>query len=168
MNIIDRIINEEINKFFLTEEGSMDSLKAIFQDYYDKKNGKKKEDKPKKEKKSEEEKRKDKKERKKKEKEKRHSKRLRRTVNGGKEYYDYDDYERKNRKISHGDADSVRQKVDQTNTDIAAVARSVFPDHTEEGAQSQLRKVLNGERPMTKNVATKLNKMISAGKVAIK
>lgn len=159
MDRLDNIITESIRKVILSEES--ESLKDIFQKYYDTKNHKKKE-------KTKDEERKERKERKEKHKKKKGTKRLRRTVNGGKQYYDYDEYERKNRKISHGDADSVRSAVDQTNTDIAAVARSVFPDHTEEGAQSQLRKILNGERPMTKNVASKLNKMISAGKVAVK
>ena len=83
-------------------------------------------------------------------------------------YYDYNDYERKHRKISKGDSDSIKNTVDMENTDIAAVARSVFPDHTEEGAQSQLRKILTGERPMTKDVASKLEKMISRGQIAVK
>ena len=43
----------------------------------------------------------------------------------------------------------------------------VFPDHTKNGAQSQLRKIMNGERPMTNDVANKLNKMISRGNVAV-
>ena len=43
----------------------------------------------------------------------------------------------------------------------------VYPDHTKNGAQSQLRKVMNGERPMTDDVANKLNKMISRGNVAV-
>ena len=40
-------------------------------------------------------------------------------------------------------------------TNIAAIARELFPDHTEEGAQSQLRKILNGERPLTNKIASK-------------
>ena len=56
--------------------------------------------------------------------------------------------------------------MDKTN--IASVARDLFPDHTEEGAQSQLRKILKGERPMTDRVASKLGKMVAGGKVAKK
>ena len=112
--------------------------------------------------------RKERKLKKKAEKEKKGTKKLRRTKNGGKIYYDYNDYERKHRKISKGDSDSIKNTVDMENTDIAAVARSVFPDHTEEGAQSQLRKILTGERPMTKDVASKLEKMISRGQIAVK
>lgn len=93
---------------------------------------------------------------------------VRKMAKGAKEYYDFDEYESKNKKVSQADAESIRHTIDTDNTDIAAVARSVFPKHTEEGAQSQLRKVLNGERPMTKKVATKLEKMISRGQVAVK
>lgn len=95
-------------------------------------------------------------------------KKLRKLANGGKMYYDYDDYERKNKKISTGDASSIRNTVDTEKTNIAAVARELFPDHTEEGAQSQLRKILNGDRPMTKKLASKIEKMISAGQIAVK
>lgn len=95
-------------------------------------------------------------------------KKLRKKIGGGKEYYDYDDYEMKNKKISQGDASSVRSTIDTEKTNIAAVARDLFPDHTEEGAQSQLRKILNGERPMTKRLASKIEKMISAGQIAVK
>jgi hypothetical protein len=95
-------------------------------------------------------------------------KKLRKKAGGGKEYYNYDDYERKNRKISKGDANSIRQTIDTEKTNIAAVARELFPDHTEEGAQSQFRKIINGERPMTKNIASKVEKMISGGQIAVK
>ena len=99
---------------------------------------------------------------------KKNKKKLRKLANGGKEYYDYDDYEMKNKKISVGDASSIRNTVDTEKTNIAAVARELFPDHTEEGAQSQLRKILNGDRPMTKKLASKIEKMISAGQIAVK
>lgn len=92
----------------------------------------------------------------------------RKKKNGGKEVYDYDDYQLKNKKISIGDASSISNTVDTEKTNIASVARDLFPDHTEEGAQSQLRKILNGERPMSKNIASKIEKMISAGKIAVK
>ena len=95
-------------------------------------------------------------------------KKLRKRAGGGKEYYDYDDYERKNKKISVGDANSIRTTIDTEKTNMAAVARELFPDHTEEGAQSQFRKIVNGERPMTKNIASKVEKMISAGQIAVK
>ena len=95
-------------------------------------------------------------------------KKLRKKKGGGKEYYNYDDYEMKNKKISQGDASSVRGSIDTEKTNIAAVARDLFPDHTDEGAQSQLRKILNGDRPMTKKLASKIEKMISRGQIAVK
>lgn len=164
MNKLDRIIKEEIDKMMLTE-GLLSDLKNILGKYV--KNNKKSHN-EKDDDETTEEKREKRKKKKEKEKEKKHSKRLRRTVNGGKTYYDYDDYERKNRKTSKTDADSIRNSVDQENTDIRALADDIFPNHTKNGAQSQLRKVLNGERPMTKTVASKLNKAISAGKAAVK
>ena len=95
-------------------------------------------------------------------------KKIRKLAGGGEEVYDYDDYERKNKKISTGDANSIRQTIDTEKTNMAAVARELFPDHTEEGAQSQFRKIVNGERPMTKNIASKVEKMISLGQIAVK
>lgn len=99
---------------------------------------------------------------------KKNKKKKRKMVNGGSAYYDYDEYERKNKKISTGDANSIRSTIDTEKTNIAAVARELFPDHTEEGAQSQFRKIINGERPMTKNIASKVEKMISSGQIAVK
>lgn len=164
MNRIDNIINEEIDKAIITE-GVLDSIRNLFRKFAHKSH---KKDDDEKEIKSKEEIRKERKRKKKAEKDKKGRKKLRKLVKGGSKYYDYDDYERKHRKISKGDTDSITDTVDQNNTDIAAVARSVFPDHTEEGAQSQLRKILNHERPMTKDVASKLEKMISRGKIAVK
>ena len=95
-------------------------------------------------------------------------KKLRKRAGGGEIAYDYDEYEKKNRKISIGDADSIRSTIDTEKTNMAAVARELFPDHTDEGAQSQLRKIINGERPMTKSLASKIEKMISIGQIAVK
>jgi hypothetical protein len=95
-------------------------------------------------------------------------KKLRKLANGGKEYYDYDDYELKNKKISKGDASTISNNIDTEKTNMAAIARELFPDHTEEGAQSQFRKIVNGERPMTKKIASKIEKMIAGGQIAVK
>lgn len=96
------------------------------------------------------------------------SKRTRKLKNGGKMYYDYNSYEQSNRKLSKADADSIRLSINMDTADIASIARKIFPKHTDEGAQSQLRKILNGERPMTKPVASKLQKMISRGQIPVK
>jgi hypothetical protein len=92
----------------------------------------------------------------------------RKKIGGGTEKISKAEYDRKNVKSSAANAEQIRNRVDQENTDIAAVARKVFPKHTDEGAQSQLRKVLNGERPMTKRVASILSDMISSGQIAVK
>lgn len=154
---IDKIINESINKVITNKisinEDSLNDVKNILKGYR---------------KKTSDEVRTDRKRRKKESQDKKGKKKVRKMAKGAKEYYDFDEYESKNKKVSQADAESIRHTIDTDNTDIAAVARSVFPKHTEEGAQSQLRKVLNGERPMTKKVATKLEKMISRGQVAVK
>jgi hypothetical protein len=98
----------------------------------------------------------------------RHRKRSRKKKGGGREYYDYDDYLSKETKASVADADDLINSIDQEKTDIAAVARDVFPHHTPEGAQSQLRKILNKERPMTQRVARKLREMLDSGQIATK
>lgn len=164
MDRIDNIINEEINKAIISE-GVLDSIRSLFKAF--KKNNRHKKD-GEGEMKTKDEIRKERKLKKKAAKDKKGRKKLRKLVNGGSKYYDYDDYEKKHRKLSKGDIDSVTDTVDQDNTDIAAVADDIFPDHTKEGAQSQLRKILNHERPMTKDVASKLEKMISRGKIAVK
>lgn len=139
MNNIDRIISEEMTRI---NESSNKEISDLIKGYLSKrgKDGSKS---------------------------KKNKKKLRKKAKGGKEYYDYGDYERKNVKVSKGDADSIRDAVDTDTTNMAAVARKIFPDHTEEGAQSQLRKVINGERPMTKTVANKIDNLISSGKIAV-
>ena len=93
---------------------------------------------------------------------------LRKMAGGRSHYYDYDEYKNSNKDVAKGDASSLSQEIDMDKTNIASVARDLFPDHTEEGAQSQLRKILKGERPMTDRIASKLGKMVAGGKVAKK
>jgi hypothetical protein len=159
MKKIDNIIQESIDNFInesIISEGVLDDIKGLLKAFKNKSNL------------SQDDLRKERKLKKKAEKAKKGTKKLRRTKGGGKVYYDYNDYERKHRKLAKGDTDSITDTVDQENTDIAAVARNIFPDHTEEGAQSQLRKILNHERPMTKDVASKIERMISRGRIAVK
>lgn len=101
-------------------------------------------------------------------KKKKNKKKLRKMAGGRSRYYDYDEYKNSNREVSKADSSSLSQEIDMDKTNIAAVARDLFPDHTEEGAQSQLRKILKGERPMTDKIASKLGKMVAGGKVAKK
>lgn len=48
--------------------------------------------------------------------------------------------------ISHSDEESLRNLFDKGILNVSAVAQKVYPDHTPEGAQSQLRKKLKGEK----------------------
>jgi hypothetical protein len=86
---------------------------------------------------------------------------------GGRAYYNYDDYRFKNTTINKGNSSQIANTIDQDMTNISALARKVFPHHTNNGAQSQLRKILNGERPMTDKVAHKLGSEIATGGVAV-
>ena len=149
MNRIDNIIDESINKV-ITEDSDRELAKLIRKFLGSKKN-KKTPHAPKKKKHGEKPK-----------------KKIRKLSNGRERFYDYDDYERSNGKTSAGDSSTIRNSIDTEKTNIAAIARILFPDHTEEGAQSQLRKILNGERPMTKKIAAKIEKMISKGQIAVK
>lgn len=94
--------------------------------------------------------------------------RKRKKKGGGTELYDKTEYDKTHKKTSVADAQELCAMIDQEKTDIAAVAREIFPHHTDEGAQSQLRKILNGERPMTEDVASKLRQMIDSGQICVK
>jgi hypothetical protein len=149
MNRIDNIIDESINKV-ITEDSDRELAKLI-RKFLGGEKKKKTPHAPKKKKHGEKPK-----------------KKIRKLSNGRERFYDYDDYERSNGKTSAGDSSTIRNSIDTEKTNIAAIARILFPDHTEEGAQSQLRKILNGERPMTKKIAAKIEKMISKGHIAVK
>ena len=167
MDRIDNIINEEINKTLITE-GLLDSLRNLLRDFKRHKDRHKKDDGRINNKKTKEELRKERKARKEDDKDKKDKKKIRKMVKGASQYYNYDEYQKTHRKLSKGDTESIIDSIDQENTNIAAIARELFPDHTSEGAQSQLRKILNHERPLTKDIAEKLKKMISSGKIAVK
>lgn len=47
--------------------------------------------------------------------------------------------------VSSGDEEQIKHKVDGSEIiNVAALARKVYPNHTPEGAQSQLRKKIKG------------------------
>lgn len=164
---IDKIIKEEINRA-LIEESAFNDIKKMFGDFFSKKRNRNSSSSEKHEK-TKEELEKEKEEKKKLEKEKKGDTRTRKKPKGGREVYNLKSYRSgSGRILPDADASSIRNQIDMENTDIAAVARKVFRDHTEEGAQSHLRKILNGERPMTVRVGNKLMKMISRGKIAVK
>jgi hypothetical protein len=153
---LDRIINEEVSN--IITEGTLDDIGKLIVKTLAKLGKKKKKRNKKKDKEAE---------KKRKEKENKPDMR-RKLVVGGTKMYDYDDYKEKHVKVNTADYHKIADSIDQEKTDIAAIAREVFPDHTDEGAQSQLRKVLNGERPMTEPVAEKLRELIAKGQVAVK
>lgn len=153
---LDRIINEEVSN--VINEGVMDDIGQLIAKTLNKIGRKKKKRNKLKDKEAE---------KKREEKDDKPDIRKKKVVGGTKEY-DYDDYQKKHVKVNTADYHKIADSIDQENTDIAAVAREVFPDHTDEGAQSQLRKILNGERPMTEPIAEKLRALIAKGQVAVK
>lgn len=94
--------------------------------------------------------------------------RKKKRAHGASIEYDYDYYKEVNKELAKGDYDSIVDRIDQDRTNIADVGRELYPDHTDEGAQSQLRKVLNHERPLTRPIARKIVNMIASGKIAVK
>lgn len=160
MKNIDNIINEAIDRLIenrsLISEDSIGDIKQLLADYQKKLH------------KTPYDIKQEKKLKKKLAKKQRPNIKKRKTVGGGEEDYDYDEYMKHHKKTTKADSDAIIDMIDMDNTDIAAVARDVFSDHTDEGAQSHLRKVLERERPMSDDVARKLQRMISDGSVAVK
>ena len=96
MKKIDNIIQETIDNFVnesIISEGTLDDIKSLLKAFKGKSNL------------SQDDLRKERKLKKKAEKAKKGTKKLRRTKGGGKVYYDYNDYERKHRKLAKGDTD---------------------------------------------------------------
>lgn len=80
--------------------------------------------------------------------------------------YNYDEYKENNPETAKADSDNVRHNVDMKRNNISDIAQDIFPDHTPAGAQSQLRKILKGERKMTKKVADELADGLNSGEIA--
>lgn len=89
-------------------------------------------------------------------------------THGSDKEYDYKEYKRKNKPVSKADASSISSVIDMDRTNISDVAQEIYPNHTKEGAQSQLLKVLNLERKMPVWVYNRLSDMISSGQIATK
>lgn len=158
MNTIDSIINEELNKIFVNEAKHPVSKEVLdaFKRFLKSRKGNKSTDNDgskNKEKKSTANKK---------------DIKMRKTAGGGYKKYDFKDWKRSNIEINKDLANSIISKINMDTLDLAAAARKVFPAHTPEGAQSQLRKILHHERPMTYKVARKLNKMISQGIIPVR
>lgn len=91
-----------------------------------------------------------------------------RTKNAGRgrrETYDYAEYEQNHREVDASLAQTIINRINTELLNVAAVARLVFPDHTDEGAQSHLRKILKGEKKMTQDVADTLLHLIDTGMI---
>ena len=48
--------------------------------------------------------------------------------------------------LSKSDEDYIRNILKNDAVNVSAIAQKVYPDHTKEGAQSQLRKAIEGEK----------------------
>ena len=81
----------------------------------------------------------------KKDKEKKIRKKAIKGKGGIRKDYD-DDYEKKyNQNVDDQEQSSVMDALDNGFVNVKKVAEKLYPDHTPEGAQSQLRKKLKGE-----------------------
>ena len=63
---------------------------------------------------------------------------------GQKHFSDHNEETKKNRTASKESINLIKNLFDKGLLNVAAFARYVFPDHTDEGAQSQLRKAIKG------------------------
>lgn len=63
---------------------------------------------------------------------------------GKHKFVDHDKESKQNKNINSEDENEIRNTTDTDMLNIAALARKVYPDHTPEGAQSQLRKKIKG------------------------
>ena len=91
--------------------------------------------------------------------------RTKKRAGGGQETYNFSDYQKSNQEVDASFAKTLINRINQDLLNVAATGRLVFPHHTDEGAQSQLRKILNGEKRLTKKVADKLTHLIDAGMI---
>ena len=117
---IDRIINEEINKYInesiLTENGFMENSFV---------EAKKKKDKDK-------------------DKPRDIGKKAKKLKNGRRGEYNFKKERETNPNLNAQDAEDISSILDSDYINVAALAQDVYPDHTREGAQSQLRKKIKG------------------------
>lgn len=117
---IDRIINEEINKYInesvLMENGFMENSFV---------EAKKKKDKDKDEPRD-------------------IGKKAKKLRNGRRGEYNFKKERETNPNLNAQDAEDLNSILDSDYINVAALAQDVYPDHTREGAQSQLRKKIKG------------------------
>ena len=119
---IDRIINEEINKYInesvLMENGFMENS---FVEAKKKKKKDKDKDEP-----------------------RDIGKKAKKLKNGRRGEYNFKKERETNPNLNAQDAEDLNSILDSDYINVAALAQDVYPDHTREGAQSQLRKKIKG------------------------
>jgi hypothetical protein len=64
--------------------------------------------------------------------------------NGRRGEYDFKKERETNPNLNNQDAEDLNSLIDSDYINTAAVAKELYPDHTPEGAQSQLRKKVKG------------------------
>lgn len=113
---INKIISEEIDRFLTEDFGLAEKAKKTPK--------KKKKNKPKKEKDI--------------------LKNGKKLTNGRRMDFNAKQDRETNPNLNNQDSEDLASLVDSPYIDLAAVAQDVYPDHTPEGAQSQLRKKIKG------------------------
>ena len=66
------------------------------------------------------------------------------TKGGHRKDYDIEQDKQTNPNLNNQDNKDIAKLLDNDYVNLAAVARDVYPDHTDQGAQSQLRKKVKG------------------------
>lgn len=90
------------------------------------------------------------------------------TKNGRRKSFNYKEYNKENPNTNYSDNKQLAKLLKNPAVNLAAVARMVYPDHTPEGAQSQLRKEVEGEKAesgyeykIRNNEVPKINKVLN-------
>ena len=119
---VDKIINEEINRYInnsiITENEFTENM---FPEAKKKKKKDKKESKP-----------------------RDVGKKAKKLKNGRRGEFDFKKDRETNPNLNNQDAEDLNSILDSDYINVAALAQDVYPDHTREGAQSQLRKKIKG------------------------
>jgi len=139
MTNLDNIINEVVQSYLnnnLVSESFFDEAKK-------KKN--KDDDSDKSDKSKDEDKKDDKKSETHKKKKKKFKKNAIKGKGGLRKDFDIEDDEMYNKNVDDQEQSSITDILNNDFINVGAVAQKLYPDHTKEGAQSQLRKKLEGE-----------------------
>ena len=71
-------------------------------------------------------------------------KKAKKLINGRRGEYDFKKDRETNPNLNNQDAEDLNDILDSDFINVSAVAQEIYPDHTPEGAQSQLRKKIKG------------------------